>query len=277
MANYVQLIPAQTFISAPQTAESPEISAEKTQSYPTYKAFPSAGAALKYLLQVYQPQILGFGEFHNEYDLDFDSTSQRFAQEVIPVLKKSGFNDLVLEFIPDDPIADAELKYFKKEGKLSKEHTPNLIKWLGEFDRKGIRKIYEMANNLNLYGGNLSLPEVKAADERILKRDQAEIIAERVRNKSELLLKKGRKVATYTGLYHNDINPEKRDENISFGNSLSEKYNYLEIDLIVPEIFKAYSGEIREKSLYSSLTPKSGVLLIQESERKFIILFCPGR
>ena len=277
MVNYVQLIPAQTYTSAPQAAGNPEISAEKTQSYPAYKTFPSAGSALKYLLQAYHPQILGFGEFHNEYDLDFASTSQRFAEEVIPTLKKNEFKDLILEFIPDDPAADAELRYFNKEGKLSKEHTPNLIKWLGEFDRKGIRRIYETAKNMNLYGGNLSLSEIKAAENHVLSRDQAEIIGERVKQKSEFLLKKGVKVATYTGIYHNDIVPEEGEENISFGDYFSKKYNYIEIDLIAPEIFKAYSGEFREKSLYSSLTPKSGVLLIQESERKFIILFCPGR
>jgi hypothetical protein len=255
--------------------QAPKVLKAEAQGFPTYKTFPTAGAAVKYLIKKINPDYISFGEFHQEYDMQLTSTSERFAEEIISVLKKNKFHDLVIEFAPDDPRADAELRTYKETGKLSGKHTPILIEWMWlSNDAKGIGKLYEKATEMNLYGSNLSLDEKEDEKKgKISKRNASIKVKTRTQKKVDGLLKKGKKVVSYGGFYHNDIKPDPGEKEISFGPYFKRKCSYLEIDLIVPEIFEAFPKIFKEKRLYRNLVPEKGVLLIQESKREFIMLF----
>lgn len=249
------------------------IKAQAAQNYPVYRDFPSATEAVEYLIKEFDPQVLGFGEFHKESDSEYTSTSEHFAEEIIPVLAENGFLDLILEFIPNDPKVVAEIELYKKSGVLSPDKTPTLIKWLGVFDAKGIEKIYEKALGLDLHGGHLSLKEFQLKELGKLKKDPKVIIKNTILKEAKELLKKGKKVAVYGGLSHNDTQKKGKNAPISIGKELSKACKYIEIDLIIPEIFDECTGDFAEKKLYSSLIPEKGVLLIRTSENKFVMLF----
>lgn len=265
-------------LDSDQNVPAPQVSKglkAEPQSFPTYKAFPSAGAAVKYLIKKTDPDYIGFGEFHQEYDLQFTSTSERFAEEIIPVLKRNSFQDLVIEFAPDDPGADAELEILRETGKLSGQHTPILIEWMWlSNDAGGIGKLYEEAKGMKLYGSNLSLTEKEDEKKgKISTRNASIRVKTRTQKKVDGLLKNGKKVVSYGGFYHNDVNPDPEEKEISFGPYFKRNCSYLEIDLIVPEIFEAFPKMFKEKRLYRNLVPRTGVLLIQESKREFVLLF----
>jgi len=250
--------------------------------------FSSASEAVNHLIKSHDPQIIAFGEFHNEFSQGFVSTSEHFANDIMPILPGNNFRDLIHEFIPADPIAYAELDIYKRTGRIDAENTPFLHRLTTGFDGRGALKLLEQstATGINLHGCNLSFAQEEAMNNTITDTDSNGVIRiymRRMGNKKMIirdqtvkragaLLRQRRKVALYTGLSHNDLHPTPRTEKTSFGRAFAADYEYLEIDLIPGDLFQLYPREFYEKQLYLHLVPRKGVLLIQRGEKSFTIL-----
>ncbi len=239
-------------------------------NYPRFKQFSGPGEAVKELVEVFDPQIISFGEFHNEVGGDFRSTSLRFGQDILPGLRTSGFTDLVLEFAPDNEAALIELVQLSHGKEVNAQNTPIVFRAAQGEDATGILSIYRNAPKLNLYGCNVDL---QAEGIAWTPEKRGQMIGQRARMIADSLLADGRQVITYTGIYHNDIAPYKGDEQVSFGRHFSRKYSYLEIDLIIPEMMGDFPMGELESRHYKPLVPDSGVMVYRESPRKFVFVF----
>jgi hypothetical protein len=248
-------------------------------NYPKFKSFNTAGEAVAELVQVFDPQIIAFAEPHNEVveesnnemGGDFKSPSQRFGEEILPVLKNNRFMDLVLEFAPASPQAALEFDRFHRTGTIDSQSTPTLMSYAAGRDEKGILSIYQNARDMRLYGGN-SNPEVDETPEIRINGD-GPIVRYRTASAAYSVLIKGGKVTTYNGNDHNDVRPLPKDVKDSFGPYFNRYYRYLAIDLIVPEMIGGYPMSDRSSNLYRPLVPQSGVMLYRRSERDFSIIF----
>jgi hypothetical protein len=244
-------------------------------NYPKFKFFNTAGDAVAELVQVFDPQLIAFGEFHNEVGGNFRSPSLRFGEEILPVLKSAGFRDLVLEFAPDTEQAAVELSLLHRTGKVNAVNTPTLMHYAAGTDQEGILSIYNNAGGIRIYGGNTNPEEDETPG--IQPKKYGPIVGRRTKAAADALLGDNSKVITYNGTDHNDVHPSPENVNDSFGPYFNAKCSYLAVDLIVPEMIGGYPMDDRSSDLYRPLVPKNGVLLYRRSGRDFSLIFARSK
>src|SRR3989339_813279 len=102
----------------------------------SFQSFASAKEAISYLIARFSPNTIAFGEFHKTDAFDCISTSFRFGREIIPVLEANHYDDLIAEFIPNDPKVEQELVFYNRERRLDAKRTPLLIDWTNGTDEE---------------------------------------------------------------------------------------------------------------------------------------------
>lgn len=212
--------------------------------------FASVREAVQYLIQQHNPQVIGFGEYHNQYLPDHRSTAEYFASEIIPVLHEEGFADLINEFLPHDRAVYSELAQYKRTGQISPK-TPNLLSFRNSFDGRGAIQIINAAQNsgITLHGGNL--PGWGKTLPRNIRRRRIDLL---IRNQVKRLRSQGRRVAAFSGADHN---------------------NRLEIDLaldIITEDMLNALSDCELKRNYLSQIPQTGARLIEQGPRSYVLL-----
>jgi len=254
---------------------------ENTQAPSPPEISPFEHAIKSALNQIFSnsPKVVAFGEIHKTDLLNYPSTALRFAEIILPHLPEYGIKDLVIEFLPDDPVIDAELALFREKGRISNE-TPNIRSWMDGPEYCGIRKILEVARvqNITLHGGNLSLaevPNVSLLGDMVAQ--DLEGIANRVGKHTlqriQRILDQGRPVASYGGMRHNNINPSAADVQASYGDELVTQLGdkYVEVDLLVPEPVASYVEQIHLEN-WEMYIPSEGFNLINQGQR-FLLIF----
>jgi hypothetical protein len=227
-----------------------------------------------------KPNAVSFGEIHKGSNpANFTPTNMRFAEEILPYLPSFGIMDIVVEFLPDDPAADAEIAVFFIRGALGAD-TPILNQWISGTEAAGKLRIMEVAreNGMTIHGGNMNQAECPDPFQiHEMFEEDPNTVSNLVRNhtmrRMEQVLSEGRSVASYVGIRHNNYAPESWDAEASFGDELFVQtgIHYIEVDLIVPELI---AGNERHIGLADpqSYIPASGVSLVDQSPR-YVIFF----
>ncbi len=228
--------------------------------------YENTADALENVLDL-DPQIVAFGETHNSPDNPATSTSTRFVNEILPMMKNKGFNDLVLEFLPSD-IPEDEMSYFMETGSLDEKHTEVLLISLlllndgGEDTLNILNKCRDL--KIQVHGGGPSM--VQTADFMMglsSPNDIFPMIRDNSKHNIQKLAQSGKKVMSYGGSYHN--NTDGNPENASFAPDLMQTYNYVEVDLISPSVLinnlrlnSNNRTSILELKTYSETIPEIG-------------------
>ncbi len=229
------------------------------------------------------PQVVAFGEVHRpdaDEPLNFHSTAQYFAQNILPLLPSHGISDIVVEFLPDDPLIDAELAAFMETGELS-DKTRHINNWIGGPDRCGILAFLKSArdNGITVHGGHLSLAEAPDAFDvaSLIERDPAgvsRLIRQHTLRQIRKILKEGRRVASFGGMRHNNYDPIPEDLEASYGDELYAQLGrrFVEVDLLVPEL-APYSGSQIALDNWERFIPQQGRLSYFDQKQRYLIIF----
>jgi hypothetical protein len=227
------------------------------------------------------PEVVAFGEIHREdteEPLNFHSTAQYFAQYILPFLPAHGIRDIVVEFLPDDPIIDVELAAYMETGELSNK-TPHINNWIEGPDRCGFLAFLRSArdNGITIHGGHLSLAEAPDAFDvaSIVARDPegtARLVGQHTLRQIRSVLKEGRRVASFGGMRHNNYNPLPEDLQASYGDELYVQLGrrYVEVDLLVPELAPYSAGQIGLDN-WERYVPEEGLNYFDQKQRYLII------
>ena len=234
-------------------------------------------AFLKALLKN-DPQVIFFGELHKNAPENYESTMERFVEQILPRMAKAGYRDLIFEFIPDDPVVERELEEFYKTGVLNETVAPNLLTNVTIFDYCTIINVLTAARRLGVrvHGSYLSLSEIPKTVESD-EYDRSEefrdytaslIVGHYIRN-IDKLRQSGRKFILYGGLSHNDLHAEEAGEYLEqlYGN------RYYEVDLIVPEALAdvAPGGRLYAAPLnWRKLIPSRGVTVLRHASSFYL-------
>lgn len=234
------------------------------------------------------PDIMAFGEVHPHRDYAGQTAAQLFSTQVIPALADH-YKDLVLEFLPCDIPRD-ELDYFMEHGIIDDEHTPILNSTLGLLIDDGHSTIQILdacrKHGIRVHGGGPSMAETgNFLERRPLKDNKSGV--EAIRDNSQMALEKlvgsGRPTLWYGGTNHNGISG--KPANASFGKSLAEKYNYLEVDLVMTDVLCDHvrrgneSGNILIpiKQHGSSMSGSNGISLVERQRNSFAMVVPGGK
>jgi hypothetical protein len=202
-------------------------------------------AAVTAVLQATQPEILAVGEAHALRGREhIVSTTQRFEEQLLPVLATYGATELVVELLKPASGCSEAVATVKREQEpiVEKQDTGNQDRFL---------RLGHAARALGVVPFLLEpdCAEVEsiaaAGDDAILR--MLELIATKTEQKLRRFWTRNRSapapsgrsrlVLAYGGAMHNDIDVVPEKQGFSFGRALSERTakRYVALDLIVPE------------------------------------------
>ncbi|MFA6170744.1 MAG: hypothetical protein WCW67_06040 [Candidatus Margulisiibacteriota bacterium] len=193
-------------------------------------------------LRTINPQLISFGELHWDCASNSSPTLKMFAVDLLPILANYGVTDLVLEHLTQDQAVEDELNLFYSTPGLmiNANTTPRLFSFCRLCSFSGLQDLLNKAKMLGIrvHAGGPSTSDLNRSDiiaegkSAGLRPLTVRLYGDRLDDKVAPLIAKGRKVATYSGIRHNDV-----DRTTAQG-SLGRKYDrllnhrYLEIDLI---------------------------------------------
>jgi hypothetical protein len=224
------------------------------------------------------PWVVFFGELHKAEPETYESTMERFAEQILPRMAKAGYRDLIFEFIPDDPVVEREIENFYKTGILNEEVAPNLLMNVTIFDYCTIIDVLTAARELGIrvHGAYLSLSEIPKTiesdeydtSEEMRDYTAALIVGHETRRIDELRAG-GRKFMIYGGLAHNDLRATETGEYLDrlYGN------RYFEVDLIVPEALAHLPADERPYVAplnWRKLIPTRGVTVLRHANSYYL-------
>lgn len=207
------------------------------------------GEVVEYIIQKTAPQIISFGEFHTDCELStnsdskYRSTMEVFAEKVLPQLKKYGFNDLVLEFLVNEPALLQDLENFYTKGiDITRETTPVLYGMCEICELKGLKELLIKARllGIRIHPGGPSLRELHSPEIMQERADRgkdwlpitSKLTSDTLQKKTLELVRLGKKVAVYNGLWHNDIEADVPESSFGDDFSLEFENRYVEVDLV---------------------------------------------
>jgi hypothetical protein len=218
-------------------------------------------------------RMISFGEIHKTEGSNLNSTLTYFAAQVMPVLKKYGINDLVFEPLPSGKKEITELQTFYRTLRLG----PVLSRWFAySSDYCAVINaiIKAIAQKIKLHPCHVS-----GIDEYRNNLPYLEgIINRNALFQIQSLLGRGNRVASYTGIDHNDIKPSTEKEYSSFGHVLRRELGagYVEVDIYVPELLPlVYNKTALRKWLF--LVPARGVNLVDFENGSYAIILPRSR
>jgi len=280
--NYPTLL-AKTKWKQTVPAEEPSPSSPSTGTVTNY---PSLSAAVQPILAQH-PQVIAFGEFHPEWGFTYQSTIARFTEEVLPQLATEGICHLLFERILTDPVIEAELEtFYSTNCEIDQEHTPTLLKYIEYADQQDVIKLLKKARELGIriHPGGMSIEQ---ALETIKNENYLNSSALRARaacyagialkNAVKNLLGQNQEIrlAVYSGLPHNNINPlpGQVENGINFGQELSQTLGekYIEVDLVLPVDNTTVDLFVRIPN-WRDYIPPEGVTAVQNG-RSYTLFF----
>jgi len=193
------------------------------------------------ILATNRPTIISFGELHHDGNSKQRSTIETFTAQALPALAQHGFADLVIEFLRSDPEIIADLiRFYNYQTELTIQDTPHLYRLINYPMHKGALNLLIRCRQLGIkpHPGGPTLTELQQPD------IQAELCCNRLWTKTIQLYNnrltnailriahKGRRVASFSGLRHNDVDRSLRQG--SFGALFAKHFGrkYVEIDLV---------------------------------------------
>ncbi len=262
------------------------------------RTYPSAVEAVRDLLNS-EPQMLAFGEAHALKGSEhIRSTTERFEQDILPVLAEAGASSLVVELLKPATGCEQAVKQTRKTEKqvTQKQVTENKNRFvqLGVASRRLGVVPFILEPDCAEFGS------IAAAGENGVLR-MLELIAIKTEQKMYKLWEqpppkgKAKLVLAYGGAMHNDILPEKSsapraasgdgadppDEAskaaFTFGRQLHEatKGRYIAVDLIVPEFIKDTPvwKALPWYAHFNPQQPREQATLFQTGPNSFAIIF----
>lgn len=244
-------------------------------------------------------QIVSFGEYHaldkRLYPyITHQLESERFYRNILPGMANLGYLDIVIEGLFSD-IPQRDLDYFMESGQakrgsllefnLHEFPDPNVMQFFRACRHHGINMHpggissvdYLTRRQLELISSNEDNAEMAAALYE-LNITEIETITENMKNEIEILASDGNRVISFSGIRHNNCNPdreaiydevfealtdERRKISVSFGSELYERYSkrYLEVDLIAPETLDTIEVNGRIERIVNEMVPYEYIIL----------------
>lgn len=97
------------------------------------------GATLEKLVKELNPEIVAFGELPAPIWVSAHSTAYHFRRDILPAMKRCGFNDLVVAYINQDT-ADEDLERARRDKKIVAQANLDLIRFKAHDIMKGCRE-----------------------------------------------------------------------------------------------------------------------------------------
>lgn len=249
-----------------------------------------------------KPAVIAFGEIHAQ-DGYSKVTTDYFAENIIPVLAAAGYKDLVWEFLPYNGGTQDDMNSYKIMLEEIERLDINKDRVFDEKFKDKFPKLYcalyscespqpllkiilsAKRRGINIHGGGLTFSQtaklekaLKSGNSKTIKNtweDTTNIIGKNSYKAIETLLRRGKRVLSYGGAAHNDIKPAS----LTFGYDLAKEYglkNYLEVDLIVPELLskrKFITEKTDEYDEYALLSSANGIIRYSKSKNGEVIVF----
>ncbi|MBL8025629.1 MAG: hypothetical protein JNL74_04425 [Fibrobacteres bacterium] len=246
------------------------------------KRFKSEEAAFLHILKQSNPEIIAFGEYHQQEETShISSTLSRFMKSILPILSSTTSDIIIETWIPDGNCGKAEEQASAGiEETISRPETTQdeLVDLIIKSDSLKIKPHIlklscEEYDNMLLEDGDLDYDTLMNLVTRKISEKACSLF-----NLNVVDIERKQRVIIYGGAMHNDVKPDSGYEDFSFADKLqkSTKGSYLEIDLIVPEFAEAASDSLMQteewyKIMHKNANPNS-VLLINPRPYQYIIV-----
>lgn len=256
----------------------------------------ATAAAEEILRQNPKVRVLGFGEVNSFKSHTVKYTVERFADEILPLLARKGFKDLVLEAVLTDAAVEKDLKYFYRTGNLGFLFTPKLNRCLNGRDYNGYVKLLKKARKLGVkvHPGGMAWAEAQATIFRStysssLKSSSLALAKRAAIYNGRAIMKAvkkvnglstaGKRVAFYAGYLHNNVRAQNNTgfaSSIYLGIPLRSKLGnaYAEVDLFVPyAVRKEGAAPYIGLQNWSKYVPRGGANLLKMNNGRYVILY----
>lgn len=234
------------------------------------KSYPSLKIAMECILTP-DIKVVGFGEVHKLKYSNIPSTLDHIADDIVPILSKLGFTDLILEHLPTSSPAEDEANDYHRTHKFGPALRDH---YASDKDYCGIIKTFDKARSQGLWlrGCHAGSIEEQINNYYHLGR----YINERIMEKGERILNKNGKFAFVAGMLHNNIEPVKDEyeKNSSIGNIFRQKLGkgYMEIDIFVPEFAKRVEKKWLSLDTWDRYIPKQGVKVLNFGNGRYAVI-----
>lgn len=240
------------------------------------KAFPSAAAALDFVLSE-NPRVLAVGEAHAQAGgPKMPSTTRRFMDQLLPRLAPRA-SDLVIElWVANGSCGKVEQKVQEQQQAVT---APQAATNQNEFMELGHRakalaiQPHALVPSCEQYrkiagAGAADIEEMLVMLKTVTLRDIEQLLSRRAPE---------RLIVAYGGAMHNDLAPREGRRDFSFGPELAQLTGdrYVELDLIVPEQIKD-SDAWRSQPWYAHYSPETSgaeAYLFSWTPRAYALLF----
>lgn len=238
--------------------------------------YDSSEAAFARVLEE-RPAVLAIGETHAQRDFDGASTTERFTETLLPLLRGRS-KDLVLElWIGNAACKPAQKRAMKQVASAQAEVTAsqrpkNQSEFVALYNaaRKNEMKPHVLVPPCDDYEKIVHSPDDLDAMLEIIARLSAAEATKLLPNDSEPLL-------VYGGAMHNDLVPRPGHERWSFGPELDRvtDHRYVELDLIVPEMITESDAWMAQPwyADYDARAQGKKAILFRTRPRSYALIF----
>ncbi len=227
-----------------------------------------------------RPAVLAIGETHAQRGFDGPSTTARFTETLLPMLKGRS-KDLVLElWVGNSACTKSQKRAMKAVASAQREVTSsqspkNQTEFVALYNaaRKNEMQPHVLVPPCDDYDKIVSAPDDIDA--------MLEIIARLSASETESLLATAPEpVLVYGGAMHNDLVPRPGHAKWTFGPELDERTNhrYVELDLIVPEMIQDTEAWQAQPwyAHYAPAAQGTKTILFHVRPRSYALVFPPA-
>ena len=224
-----------------------------------------------------QPAVLAIGETHAQRDFDGPSTTERFTDKLLPMLRGRS-KDLVVELWVGNPSCNGSQKRAMKQvasaqAEVTTSQRPkNQSEFVALYNaaRKNDMKAHVLVPPCDDYEKIVHAPDDLDAMLEIIARLSAAEVTKSLPTSTEPVL-------VYGGAMHNDLVPRPGHERWSFGPELDRAtdHRYVELDLIVPEMISE-SDAWMAQPWYMHYDPRAQgkkAILFRTRPRSYALIF----
>jgi len=228
-----------------------------------------------------RPAVLAIGETHAQRDFDGASTTERFAEKLLPVLRGRS-KDLVVELWVGNPSCNTAQKRAMKQvasaqAEVTASQRPkNQSEFVALYNaaRKNDMKAHVLVPPCDDYDKIVHSPDdLDSMLEIIARLSAAEVT-------KALPAENNEPVLVYGGAMHNDLMPRPGHERWSFGPELDHAtdHRYVELDLIVPEMISESDAWMAQPWYphYDAHAQGKKTILFRTRPRSYALIFAPA-
>jgi hypothetical protein len=213
-----------------------------------------------------QVKVVSFGAPPKKEYSNLPSPLQAFARQVLPFLQAKGFRALVMADLPASPEAEAEAG--------QKQFGPVLSNWYSfSHDHCSLKETFAQANSLGIALHGAAASSIQKYTNNLL--NSAWPIKARTLKTIDALLGQGKTVITFHDTAANDLTPQPKKADASFGWELNKRLGagYMEIDLFQPELVPAgKEQELMGVANWRNYIPAKGVNVLRFNNGRQVII-----